>query len=1046
MTNDSLFEPAEILRSLKDFQVRTVRHAFRRLYECHHSSRRFLVADEVGLGKTLVARGIIAKTIRHLQEQNAKRIDIVYVCSNAAIAQQNVNKLNVTGLQEYSVATRLTLLPLELRNLNSRKLNFVSFTPGVAFELSNGTGARRERMLLYRVLMSLPNIDRSGLRNLMQVGVTTKRWRQDIKEPLEYEQSLMAEFVRHVVENATVSDELYDLCNRFHRHRESWPSELKTRRNALIGELRQLLARDCLKALQPDLVILDEFQRFKNLLGDDTAAGQLAQQLMNYEGVRVLMLSATPYKMLTMYGEEENHYEDFLQTLSFLFKNDKHLAKLREALERYRQALYSSADSGTGASDELRKILLRVMVRTERVPSTRDRDAMVKSPPVETTLKPEDLHRASALDQLTTAIGAQEAIEYWKSAPYLLNFMKGYKLKVQFEAHLDSKSLAAPMAAMEPHLLSKQQIQRYEAIDPGNSRLRALVDHTLSNEEWRKLWLPPSLPYVSSKSDEQLNGMTKSLVFSTWNVVPDVIASVCSYHAERERVLLAGSVDYFDLHEVRNQLLVFRKTGDRVESMSTLMMLYPSPILARKVDPMMIAYKNKEALSAEGMRNEAHSLLAPLAGRMTRIRHQKADNRADQAWYWAALGTWDNRKFDEVRDWAAATQGWRSLLHKKRGTTDSSLFTEHVDHFVGGMDGDVPLGELPKDFHDVLTDMALGSPAICAARALRRVAPDLALGSPEILQASANIAEGFRSLFNSPDVRSLIEKEGVPYWRQVLRHCAENDLQSVLDEYIHSLKESLGLMDIPSDKTVKEISLTIRSVLSLRTSNLEMDDIARNDGKIEITKHKIRCRYALRFGDINDDSEQELQRAGIVREAFNSPFRPFTLASTSVGQEGLDFHTYCHRVWHWNLPRNPVDMEQREGRVNRYKGHAVRKNVARAVGLNGLAADWHRGHDPWKAMFEIARRRIKNSGSGVSELTPFWVFDDVSNPSQVERLVPLPPFSSENAKYKALKKSLVVYRLAFGQPRQEDLLEHLADTLDDEAIDRLLTRQLNLSP
>ncbi len=54
----------------------------------------------------------------------------------------------------------------------------------------------------------------------------------------------------------------------------------------------------------------------------------------------------------------------------------------------------------------------------------------------------------------------------------------------------------------------------------------------------------------------------------------------------------------------------------------------------------------------------------------------------------------------------------------------------------------------------------------------------------------------------------------------------------------------------------------------------------------------------------------------------------FVLASTSVGQEGLDFHAYCHAAMHWNLRSNPVDLEQREGRVDRYKGHALRKNVA----------------------------------------------------------------------------------------------------------------------
>ena len=33
---------------------------------------------------------------------------------------------------------------------------------------------------------------------------------------------------------------------------------------------------------------------------------------------------------------------------------------------------------------------------------------------------------------------------------------------------------------------------------------------------------------------------------------------------------------------------------------------------------------------------------------------------------------------------------------------------------------------------------------------------------------------------------------------------------------------------------------------------------------------------------------------------------------------------------HLNLPGNPVDLEQREGRIHRYKGHAVRRNVAAA--------------------------------------------------------------------------------------------------------------------
>src|SRR5439155_19873327 len=114
------------------------------------------------------------------------------------------------------------------------------------------------------------------------------------------------------------------------------------------------------------------------------------------------------------------------------------------------------------------------------------------------------------------------------------------------------------------------------------------------------------------------------------------------------------------------------------------------------------------------------------------------------------------------------------------------------------------------------------------------------------------------------------------------------------------------------------------------------------------------CRFALRFGELRDDKDNTLARAETVRMAFNSPFRPFILASTSIGQEGLDFHTWCHAVVHWNLPSNPVDLEQREGRVHRYKGHAVRRNIAATLGANVLADGLPPGADPWDALFARA--------------------------------------------------------------------------------------------
>jgi len=1041
-------QPANPLRNLKDFQRRTVHHAFRRLYKSARGSNRFLVADEVGLGKTLVARGIIAKAIEHLEnEGTVDRIDIVYVCSNAAIAQQNINRIKVTGDEDYAVATRLTLLPLELPNLAKRRINYVSFTPGTTFDLKYAPGMWKERRLLYMILKALRHVDQSGLRNLLQCDVGKKRWRARLRDELPYDKTLAKKFLRSVRRNKELRQELIDVSHVFHRYRASWRVEVRRRRNALIAQLRKELARCCVDALEPDLVILDEFQRFKDLLTSETEAGELAQELMNYQDVRVLLLSATPYKMLTLYEEDEDHYEDFMRTLDFLLAGDRRrLERIRQDLADYRHALYQGSSDGLAVRDRLQRRLKKVMVRTERVPATRERDAMLHEPSVSTSLTAADLHRATALDKVTRAVGGAEALEYWKSAPYLLNFMKGYKFKEDLVGRLEGgEDFTDSIAGMLPHLLSRETLAGYQEIDPGNSRLRALVDRVLSNEEWRALWLSPSLGYVRKASTEWTAPVTKSLVFSTWNVVPDVIAAVCSYIAERERVQLGGPVDYFSLYDARKALMVFRSSDGRPEAMSSLLMLYPSPVLSQAIDPLRIAVDNGGPVDAETLYREALAETQAFVGRLPGIRKTQA-GREDQAWYWWGVGRHEARRYGDLSEWLHAPDGWRALMQRDSQGSDGSIFAEHVSYFCDGVSGELEIGAPPDDLAEVLAELALGSPAVCASRALRRVAPGLKPWSPSLLNAAANIAEGFRSLFNSPDVRSMLDGDGLPYWRRVLKYCLEHDLQAVLDEYVHTLRESLGLMNASGEVVVEEIAAVIRGVLSIRTSSLDLDEFRMVNGRIALEREtKVRCRYALRFADLKDDSDAVLQRASSVRDAFNSPFRPFILATTSVGQEGLDFHTYCHRVWHWNLPRNPVDMEQREGRVNRYKGHAVRKNVARAVGFEDLRDVWPRRKDPWEGLFSEARRQIDSQAADMSEIKPYWIFEEVEDPSHVERLVPLPPFSSEHARYRALKRSLAVYRLAFGQPRQEDLVTYLAQSEDEATAKLLKAMQLDLS-
>ena len=203
-TRDSeLPDLREIDRGLKDFQRRTAAAVFRRLYEQTRSTHRFLVADEVGLGKTLIARAVIARTLHHLWDE-VDRIDIVYICSNADIARQNIKRLNVLGDEGKTLPTRITLLPILLHDLNKNRINFISFTPGTSFDLKSNLGIAQERILLYWLLKDIWHFSGTPPMNVFQGRAQAKRFRNQLKafsENHRINRTLAKEFRRTVREH-----------------------------------------------------------------------------------------------------------------------------------------------------------------------------------------------------------------------------------------------------------------------------------------------------------------------------------------------------------------------------------------------------------------------------------------------------------------------------------------------------------------------------------------------------------------------------------------------------------------------------------------------------------------------------------------------------------------------------------------------------------------------------------------------------------------------------------------------------------------------------
>ncbi|HEY5053497.1 MAG TPA: DEAD/DEAH box helicase [Solirubrobacterales bacterium] len=1020
------FEAEPILRGLKSFQRNTVEYVFERFFSKDDPVDRFLVADEVGLGKTMVARGVIAKLIeRHLQE-DGRRIDVVYICSNQAIAQQNFSKLSVVGRERRPVTDRITTLPLNIGGLNEklseygRGINIIPVTPTTSLDLRSSGGRADERALLWWLLtderlIGSRQMRRKGGRRLFMPPIKNEVSFAERLDQIcgdDIDEDLWSKFVA-AVRGSEMLDEVGELIETFRSEPRLWMEPWRDRRIQVVAGLRRTLADSCVRALEPDLVILDEFQRFPKLFEQGSDTGELARKLFDYEGCKSLLLSATPYRMFSRAHElDDDHHRDFLSTTSFLIDDADRSAELKELMSTYRGMLKACAGGDDGAveaeaaRDAVRGELMRVMCRTERLGAAGDRNGMLDARPahaLEPRLQATDLRGYADLERVASRLHARDVVEFWKSAPYALNLMDDYMLSRSFEEEAKSAT-PVPVATR----IDAEAVRSYGDVDPGNARLRGLIQRLEEERAWQCLWLPPSLPYYApGRPFDRATVATKRLIFSNWKVVPKAIAALTSFQMDRQiyKGLPGDRIpNSADGRRSLGQPLQWRKDGRLTE----LLLAAPGVGLAQLTDPLKLAAGL--ASGSAGLSGRSSLLIA--AERNVRAALRKLElpagtGAADPLWYLVAMLRLD-----------ALAPGW--LRADAFGAEDEHLaWSHHVALLRGALEGEVELGAVPKDLARVLAHVGVGAPGTCALRALRRSGTDV--DRDEVEQAALRIGNAMRLQLNLPESVAIVRASGrAPtriraggdgaYWRGALDYCINGNLQAVLDEYVHVLRDWVG--GTSESSRLDAVAKTATEAIGIDAPSLRGRNITA-EGRIDETDSlAFHSRLAVRLDRGQGEDEQSVQRVDTVRKAFNSPFWPFVVATTSIGQEGLDFHLYSHAVVHWNLPRNPVDLEQREGRVHRFKNHAVRRNLAAALRSSGIDAA---PADPWAAMFEAAEE-------DVGGLVPYWVFP---GDARIERHVPAEPMSIDRQLLEELVGLTGIYRLAFGQPRQDELVAAL---------------------
>ncbi|MEX0663312.1 MAG: helicase [Acidimicrobiia bacterium] len=1020
---------------LTDFQRSSVHYVLDRFHGTNPTSR-FLVADEVGMGKTLVARGVIAGTIDRLQRSDSgiDRIDILYICSNANIARQNISKLDVLGEGTRPISTRITLLATHLNDLNRPRedgkkiVNLVALTPGTSFQKGHAGGRAEERALLVHLTQPLLRGDhrRRALRALLRGDVSTSRWRSELRsleQTANRPDPEIGRTYRALLGQSPLFSTLRRLIDRTVGE-TSLPAELRAARNSLVSDLRHLLARASVTALEPDLIILDEFQRFRHLLeepeeGEESEVSQLARDLFEYRDAKVLLLSATPYKLFTLAEEQEltgdDHYRDFLATVSFLAHPDsaQTVAALGHSLGDFRSQLIAGGDPVV-PRDQAQDILRSVMCRTER-PTLGECNLLQERVGDAASPTADDLVSFVQMKRLSSLVDGALSVDYWKSSPYFINFMDGYQMSRRVRAQVGDSEVRASTKAI-PHI-RPGDVRNRRKIEPGNARLRALQDEIIGSELHHLLWMPPSMPYwQGTGAYSKLDGVTatKRLIFSSWAAAPSSIAALLSHEAVRSLAPKAGALT--------SARLTYNVTENQPQAMTTLLLTVPHPGLADMTDPLTVARRSPGSLlSAEEVLAETETAVSD------RLPPSPPPSQglSPDTWYWHAPTTWEGA--------LSSYSDLRAVVGRGGADATRTGLGAHLERADDAVAGAVGLGAHPNDLARWVAMVGMVSPANCAWRSLRRVAFDSGRFSDEAIESGATlIGEGFRTLFNRPEVMSLLDSvdSAEPYWQRVLEYCLAGDLQAVLDEYFHHL---IGNASPTNDVELLELADTVARIVAFGRGRVEAFNPLSPGSSI-----RFNTRFALRYGNARGTlakDDESAERASDVQAAFNSPFWPFVLASTSVGQEGVDFHWWCHSLVHWNQPANVVDLEQREGRVHRFKGHAVRKNVAAAHRTEALRS---KEADPWKAAFAAASDRRP---ADMNDLWPSWVYP---GEAKVECWVPYLPLSKEQDRERRLRRDRALYRLAFGQPRQEDLLAVLeAGSVDPDVLKDL---RIDLQP
>ncbi len=1002
------------------------------------TAKRFLLADEVGLGKTIVAKGVIRcmmckllkKELDELPEEKSQEktetreeviksmragnryyyFHVLYMCANTNIAKQNEVKLGLREIEEKAVKKSRA----EWTNRSSclsRKI----FDIGVGYKRDDSGQIQKKVEVkqvpsldvsfhqvlddygeiygkddgIYEYLNKIVNENFAARLIILPITpkISGKIKGKGNKDERQYIWNLINGFEKYDeidYKTTDIKDQFEKLMEYYRSSVERNKSIKECESNAFTNDadnnawetVRENISDITLKWLKPELIIYDEFQNFREIMTEYTASQKLDSQ-----EPYALMLSATPFRMYLSdnQAEQDEKNADLTKVCEFLTqKQDEKPSELSDSLKEYKRALEDFSKS-SGISEIT--VLEKKKVFESKMSQVFSR-----------------MERINVLRNLDLPVqDAGQRTEYpCGKVPQLYEYAK--ELHDYAIGGTDNQKVeyAKRMPYMFSFMTAKGSSKGIQEIQEGYRLKRAFDDKVKTGE-------------IKAIAD------AKSYVLK--DDFDDLTKALGNWHGVYLETLLQV-LDFTDKN-VKNWADELGCTEDEIRE--------NHPGAARLL--WIPSVVNQESLQGAFSEHRGYGKTIMFADRVAvpRMMAGLISREVERRLLWLI---WQKQKNKQEVVSAGIEQGefiknLKAVQEKVQKLADKRNAEETLER---------------KQKYTIFFTSSIGMYAVWATLGLREFVARAALGHPDSVSKDVETVLGDATQANRCYCWYEECKE------QVEQYCTCGMYETVLAEWMY-------MNDTEDPNKVSEILFP-----SHRKTQIEISLYTKDSGAgITQGKRKIDTYYARCIGLSKDDDKASA--IDNLQKAFNSPFAPFVFATTSVGQEGLDFHYYADRIVHLAIPANPTAFEQREGRINRRNCLAIRRKVIEWYGdrNNGNSETYGQEaerNEVVKYVKQTLDGAFQNAENQILEsmqekpilkcgMIPHWLLVRKKPEGKcyelagIRRIVPYFYASKMMTQYHNMLKTLQLYRSVIGQADPEELLERLMVKHSKEEIENL---------